>query len=251
MCDHEYTEEIQFDHRLLCGDSTKEEDMAKLMGGARADMVFTDPPYNIGFSYNQHKDKMTYEDYRDFCKKFYMLLDSDKIIITPGPQNMAVWYDILKVRDIGWIEEEVDEEKTYDEAVWYKKNSRSGGSCFYFRQCEPIIFYGKFKKKRTFDLFKFVRIIPKELTDVEKELGVENVPPGKPVMLVVEIIKSFSDDKETIKDVFMGTGTTLITCEKMGRKSYGMEMDTRYMDVIIQRYKNYCHKLIHKNGKAM
>jgi DNA modification methylase len=242
-------------HRVLCGDATKKEDVEKLMDRERADLVFTDPPYNIGFSYNLHKDKMKFDEYKQFCKSFFELLDCDKIIMTPGPKNLPIWYEIINIRDIGWlkIEDEINEEAEeiiYDEGVWVKKNTRSGASCFHFRVCEPIIFYGKFNKKRTFDWFDYKRVIKKELIDAVKvhNLTTKHAP-AKPVAFIVDLIKSFSEEGDLIKDVFLGSGTTLIACEKTNRICYGMELDPHYCDVIVERYCQYTgQRDIIKNG---
>jgi len=224
-------------HRLMCGDSTKIEDVEKLMNGQKADMVFTDPPYNIGFSYNQHQDKMKFDDYKEFCKRFYELLDCEKTVITPGPKNLPIWYEIINIKDIGWSKEEND--FIYDEGVWDKSNTRSGASCFYLRRCEPIIFVGKFDKKRNTDLFEYSRIINKELTNSQKESNVVNVAPGKPNKFVADIVNSFSKENDIIKDVFGGNGTTLIACEQLNRKCYMMELDPKYIDVIIKRWEQF------------
>jgi len=234
-------------HRILCGDATKKEDIEKLMNGEKADLVFTDPPYNIGFSYNQHKDKLKYDDYKNFCKRFFELLDCSKIIITPGPRNLGIWYEIMNVKDIGWAKEiieddEFEKDKIYDEGIWYKKNARSGASCFRLRLCEPIIFYGKFSKKRNYDIFEYTRIIKRELTEARKDAGAVTVAPGKPVKFMVDIIKSFSDRESIVKDVFLGNGTTLIACEKTKRTCYGLELDPLYCDVIIKRWEEYTNK---------
>jgi len=227
-------------HLIMAGDATKQEDIEKLMDGKKADMVFTDPPYNIGFSYNQHKDKMEYDDYKDFCKRFFDLLDSERIVISPGPRNTAIWYEIMSFRDIGWIVDDIEEDEMFfDEGIWLKENTRSGASCFHLRSCEPIIFYGKFKKKRTFDVFKFSRKIDSKLRKAREGLKEGMEAPVKPVALIVEILIKFGYEGEIVKDVFLGNGTTLIACEKTNRICYGMELDPRYIDVIIKRWEDY------------
>jgi site-specific DNA-methyltransferase (adenine-specific) len=238
-------------HRILCGDATKKDDVDKLMDGKKADMVFTDPPYNIGFSYNKHKDKMSFSDYSNFCKKWFELLDCERIVISPGPKNLPIWYDILKIKDIGWAVESVNEEEIfYDEAIWEKDNTRSGASCFHLRVCEPIIFYGKFNKKRNLDLFKFTRSIDNKLKLARKGIEKGKTAPVKPVALISEIITKFSEPNEIIKDIFQGNGTTLIASEKTGRICYGMELDPKYVDVVIQRYVDYTgNENIKLNGK--
>jgi len=229
------------DHRLLCGDATKKEDVCLLMGNKKADIAFADPPYNIGFSYNKHQDKMKYNDYKEFCERFFNLLPSESIIITPGPKNVGLWYDILKIRDIGWfrggeIKDLISNEPVYDEGLWLKRNSRSGASCFNIRQCEPILFYGKFKRKRNFDIFDYTKVYEKGLIDAQKSSDLKNYAPGKPVAFMVDIIKSFSDKSDLISDFFLGNGTTLIACEKVFRRCYGIEKDPLYVDVMVKRW---------------
>lgn len=237
-------------HRVMCGDATSKDDMERLMDGARADMVFTDPPYNIGFSYNKHNDKLKYEDYKSFCRRFFELLQCERVIITPGPKNLSVWHDILKIRDIGWTHETSNDAVEYDEAVWHKSNARSGASCFYFRTCEPIIFYGRFKKYRRTDFFSYARSIKQEKRDAEK--AVSHYAPGKPIALVTDIIKSFSEQGEIVLDAFLGSGSTLIACQNTNRICYGMEIDEKYCDVIVTRYCNHTgiNKII-RNGEEI
>lgn len=230
-------------HRIMCGDATDKKDVIKLMNGKRADMVFTDPPYNIGFSYNKYQDKMKYDDYKQFCKRFFDLLDCDKIIITPGPRNLAIWYEIMNFKDTGWILENIKEDEIFfDAGLWLKDNTRSGASCFHLRACEPIIFYGKFNKKRNLDVFEYSRSIDSKLLSAQENIKPTKVPPGKPVALIVDLLTSFSEIGEIIKDVFLGNGTTLIACEKTNRICYGMEIDKHYCDVIIKRWQDYTGK---------
>ncbi len=223
-------------HRLLCGDSTDSDAVAKLMDGEKADMVFTDPPYNIGFAYNKIDDKKTLNEYIEFCNRFLKNIKCEKIIITPGPKNLGVWYQIATIRDIAWWRDtsEYDaEDDVFELAVWYKKNTRSGASAFYLRQCEPIIFIGKFKEKRVYDFFDFKRIIPKEKTNAEK--GLKNIAPAKPVLFVAEFIKIWSNINDLLHEPFTGSGTTMVAAHQLNRRCFGMELDPKYCQVIIDR----------------
>jgi DNA modification methylase len=208
-------------HRVMCGDSTLKEDVDKLMGGKKADMVFTDPPYNIGFNYNKHKDKMDITEYQKFLVTTLSLITTDKIIITPGPRNIYLWYGIKEPTDIG---------------TWHKSNSRSGASCFHFRTSEPILFYGKFENKRNTDFFDYNRSIDAVLTASEN--GLEEVAPAKPIKLIADIINSYSKNRDLLQEPFLGSGTTLIACEQTNRICYGIEIDPIYIDVILRRYHN-------------
>jgi len=213
------------DHRLLCGDSTKSEDVERLMGGKKADMVFTDPPYNIGFKYEHYNDKKRNDEYLEFCRIWFNnIQDIKKIIITPGPRNLSIWYDIKEPRDTG---------------IWVKTNSRSGASLFHFRLCEPIIFYGDFKNKRNNDLFEYSRSIDSVKTESEKNNNVENVAPAKPVKLIMDLLQNYSKNNQIILDLFGGSGTTLIACEQLNRRCYMCEISEKYCGVILDRWANY------------
>lgn len=215
-------------HRVMCGDSTK--DLDKLINGSKIDLVLTDPPYNIGFSYNAVNDKKSWDEYFGLMNSIFESLSKYNLILTCGPQNLDIWYKIKKPNDIG---------------IWRKPNSRSGASAFHFRRCEPILFYGKFQK-RTDDYFEFSRENSKDLEAVENDNGVgrkyEKYSPFKPVNLWRELVASFSKNSNIILDAFLGTGTTVIACEQTNRICYGMELDPSYVDVIIQRWENHTGK---------
>jgi DNA modification methylase len=208
-------------HTLICGDNLDVEIPPKI------DLILTDPPYNIGFNYNVIDDKKSNNDYADFIKNWINRYHESKIIVTPGPKNLKIWHDVIIPNDVG---------------VWLKRNSRSGASAFHFRRCEPILFYGKFDK-RTDDVFDYTMENYSELSDIEYQKGVgESHAPAKPLKFWRELINCYTNEGDVILDTFMGTGTTLITCEQTNRICYGMELDPAYIDVIITRWENYTGK---------
>ncbi len=207
-------------HRLLCGDATKEEDVKRLMGGKKADMVFTDPPYNINYEYESYEDNKDIGEYKEFCKKFFKLLNENSkknIIITSGHQNLNIWYLLESPRGI---------------AIWVKKNSVNGGRVSHLTVWEPILFFGQFKRNsRANDLYE-VNLWH------QKDVGKSHTCP-KPITLIEDLIKSYSEIDDLWLDVFLGSGTTMIACEKLNRICYGMEIEPKYCDVIITRYANF------------
>ena len=207
-------------HRLLCGDSTSAEDVARLMGGAKEVSVLTDPPYNIGFKYNAIDDKMPKSEYKAFCEAFFKnIVDAGAkgIIITPGPRNEEFY------------------PKPKDRGIWVKRYATAGASVFHLRLCEPILFYGTFKEKRNTDLFEYSSGFTQELKDAQKKRGVlEEHAPAKPIALWSDLINMLSDG--VVLDLFSGNGTTLIACEQLGRTCYGMEISPQYCQVIIDRW---------------
>ena len=211
------------EHRLLCGDATKKEDVDLLMDGKKADMVFTDPPYGIGYDYNSHKDEVG-NKYLEFCDKWFNNIKDNKfIIITAGWKYNQYWIN-KNPRDIMY---------------WLQKNKRTGGTIFHFRKIEPIFIWGNPDSKYNFDFFE-------ETSDRIDGLRDKHTCP-KPVNLITEII---SVSKNIVLDVFLGSGTTLIACEKTNRKCYGMEIDPHYCDVIVKRWEEFSGKKAERVERA-
>ena len=213
-------------HRLLCGDATKKEDVERLLGGEKADMVFTDPPYNVGFNYTKTtNDKKTKDEFQQFCSTWWELAIgvTQNIILTPGPRNEHL-YPLPR-----------------DKGIWLKRYASAGASVFNLRCCEPILFYGDGYKKRNFDYFDYSSGFPKEMTEAQRASGVEDEhPPAKPMKLWLELL----DMKPSIitVDLFGGNGTTLIACEKLGRRCFMMEIDEHYCDIIRTRWEDFTGK---------
>jgi DNA modification methylase len=203
-------------HRLLCGDATDADAVERLMDGEKADMVFTDPPYNVGIDYTEKtNDSKTDGNYIQWSKDWFFLLKetvSENIAFTPGAFNLWFWYGIEKPK---WV------------AIWVKKNQQSRNGAGGFNAYEPILIYGKIK-------------IPFDVFDVpiaqQDDVGDHPVP--KLFNAWNKILDSICVGKIII-DPFLGSGTTLIACEKTSRICYGMEIDPHYCDVIIQRWENY------------
>jgi len=204
-------------HRIMCGDSTNVDDVEKLMDGKKADMVFTDPPYGIGFEYNEHED-VSGDEYLSFCDEWFnsiKTIQPDYISISTGWKYQKYWWG-KDPRDVMY---------------WLCRNKRTGGTAFHFRKIEPIFFWGKPFKKYDFDFLE-------QTTEIEKDLKGKHSCP-KPVSLIVSLIEKGVDYGKLVVDIFLGSGTTLIACEKTKRICYGMEIDPAYCDVIIKRYEEY------------
>lgn len=202
-------------HRLMCGDSTSIDSVEKLMNGEKADMVFTDPPYGIGFKYNSHQDTSG-DEYKDFCRDWFhnLKLMSDFIVISTGWAYNLFWY----------------QNEPKDTFYWICKNKRTGGSISHFRKVEPIFIWGKPANKYNFDFWE-------QTTQIEEDLKGKHTCP-KPVALIESII-SGGKNLGTILDIFGGSGTTMIAAEKTNRRCFMMELDPHYCDVIVARWEKY------------
>ena len=211
------------EHRVLCGDATNKGNVDALMGGQKADMVFTDPPY--GYSYesnhqNKHKMLMNDDVILDFlpvCKT--VMSDCSTIYICTSHQTIDKWKPLV---------ESVFE---YKNLIFWKKNNWSMGdlSGSFAGQHEIILFASIGKQKiigsRDTDIWEFNREPPKLH------------PTMKPVELIEYGMSKWQSGK--VLDPFLGSGSTLIACEKTNRKCYGMEIDPHYCDVIVKRWEEY------------
>ena len=228
---------IMGDHRLLCGDSTSKQDLDKLMSGELADMAFTDPPYNVDYG-NNAKDKMRGKDRRimndNLGDDFYQFLKdalANLLSVTKGACYIAMSSSELDTlqkafRDAGG--------KWSTFIVW-AKNTFTLGRSDYQRQYEPIL-YGWREGNDHFwcgardqgDVWFFNKPVKNDLH-----------PTMKPVELVERALRNSSKSRDIVIDLFGGSGSTLIACEKTGRAARLIELDPKYVDVIVRRWQDY------------
>ena len=221
------------EHRLLCGDSTDSDQVAKLMNGKKVDMVFTDPPYNIDYQGVKDKrdkianDKMSDEDFINFL---YNSLN----INTETFYVCCSWqYNHLFRRALELLNKPV---KSF--IVWNKVNPAQHLDK-YFKQHEIILYYGKFGGEKT---------LRGDVWEVKRERNTVH-PTMKPISLIEMALKD-NKDKNYIYDAFLGSGSTMVAAHQLKRKCYGMELDPKYCQVIIDRMLKLDSKLSIKiNGK--
>lgn len=242
------------EHRLLCGDSTDKKVVDKLMDGNKADMVFTDPPYNVAYGdstnprYTAHvsgkhkvikNDKQTDNNWIEFNKK---LVDIFKIYNigdlyvwgAPGPDGMR--QRLLFI----------DEGLHWSATIIWKKQRLVLAAGKYQRIYEPC-FYGWHKKSGFQADRKQI-----EVWEVDRPHISEFHPTMKPIKLCENGINNSSLVNNIILDLFGGSGSTLIACQKTSRKCFMMELDRHYCSVIIERYCKYTNEDdIIVNGKQV
>ncbi len=227
-------------HRLLCGDATVSADVQALMGGQLADMAFTDPPYNVDYG-NSAKDKLRGKDRRIMNDAlgdgFYQFLHDacqNLLAVTKGACYVCMSSSELHTLQKAWL----DAGGKWSTFVIWAKNAFTLGRADYQRQYEPIL-YGW---KQGSDHFWCGDRDQSDVWFYNKPRVNDLHPTMKPVELVERALKNSSKSRDTVIDLFGGSGTTLIACEKLSRHACLMELDPRYVDVIIQRWQDYSGK---------
>ena len=207
-------------HRLMCGDSTSIDSVDKLMDGNKADMVFTDPPYNVGFNGRSGKHDVIKNDALEEGEFDSFIGEICQIIKTVDPQVYYVW---CNWKFYAQLQGRLD----YKACIVWAKNVFGMGNG-YRHQHEFCLFNGKIDEaiKNESDLWS----IKKDSRYVH--------PTQKPVELSV---RAFGNHIRltNVLDLFGGSGSTLIGAEQTGRKSFVMELDPKYCDVIIKRWQDF------------
>lgn len=234
-------------HRLMCGDSTDPECVKKLMDGEKADLVFTDPPYNVNYaSKNKFLNKIdngnriqddiendNYDSDEEVCEKlwkpaFRNMRDNAKdycSIYVTMPQGGAHMMMMMEAASEGW--------KVKHELIWVKNNHVLGRTDYFYKH-EPIMFgwaeTHKFYGKGQFN---------KSVWEIDKPAKSDLHPTMKPIRLIENAILNSSAENDCVMDLFGGSGSTLIACEQLNRTCYMMEYEPHYIDVIIKRWEDF------------
>ena len=232
-------------HRVMCGDSTSEEDVKKLMGGGMADMVFTDPPWNVAYGTNIQKgnhqgnkartilnDKMTTDDFHDFMNKVFdrLINASKKGAPTYVVMSAQEWGNLmLSLKDAGYH---------WSSTIIWAKDRLVLSRKDYHTQYEPIWYGWQDGVPRLVEVEDRKQ---SDLWEIPRPSKSDDHPTMKPVELVERAINNSSRTGNLILDLFGGSGTTIIASEKSGRVCYSMELDPKYCDVIRRRWAEFAH----------
>ena len=263
-------------HRLMCGDSTDINDIDLLMGGCYADCVVTDPPYNMGYegaggtkdrkSKRIKNDKMKSDDFHRFLSSVFYAMDhamKDGAGLYCFYKELGEGVFLASLRDAGLRFKQI--------VVWVKNQLVIGGSD-YQNMFEPCIYgckgknvsvwNGKRKQRSVIESVDFMtdedlRKAIRELTeDVQTDIIRENKPlvndlhpTMKPIRLLARLVENSSNRDGVILDLFGGSGSTMIACEQLNRSCMMMELDERFVDVIINRWEQFTgRKAVLLNG---
>jgi DNA modification methylase len=231
-------------HRLMCGDSTSIDAVDNLMEFGKADMVFTDPPYNMDFTGGIHadgsksfnakhggikNDKMSKTEAKDFF---------DAINAVIYAYCVGAFYITFYRLGIGeyWKSLERTNLKVRSLIIWDKGNHTLSNSD-YMSKYEPI-FYGWTGDNHNF----YGGNNGMDIWDIKRTAKNDLHPTMKPVELIEKALEDASKPNNVVLDLFGGSGSTLIACEKLGRKARLMELDPKYCDVIVKRWEDFTGK---------
>ena len=238
-CGHtaEYDESEIHSHRLICGDSTDPAVIDRLMDGVKADMVFTDPPYNMsdnlsGFVSDDMKkrlDKIVDFEPSTIINTLFAI-DTKNYFIFTSKELVPKYFEIFK-------------EWGFNILVWCKDNPTPMTNNTFLPDVEYLLYFYQNGRiwNNGLDVSVYKKYYNSNKMEGRKEAG--NVHPTiKPIKIIADKVQICSNKNGIVVDLFGGSGSTLIACEQLNRKCYMCELDPHYCDVIISRWENFTGK---------
>jgi DNA modification methylase len=228
------------DHRLLCGDATQIEAVEKVLAGGLADMVFSDPPYNVNYGATMKdklrgkKRKIANDDLGNGFERFLRDACTNILAVTKGAIYICMSSSELHTLYRAFTESGGH----WSTFLIWAKNTFTMGRSDYQRQYEPIL-YGW---KEGADHYWCGARDQGDVWFVKKPIKNELHPTQKPVELIERAIRNSSQARDVVLDPFAGSGSTLVACEKTGRQARLIELEPKYCDVIIRRFEEFSGK---------
>ena len=221
-------------HRLMCGDSTNAETVARLMGGQKADLLLTDPPYNVAYE-GKTKDALKIKNDNLSSDAFFEFVVSAFSAGASAIKEGASYYVWFASREHCNFENALVKSglEVRQELIW-KKNSMVLGRQDYQWKHEPCL-YG-WKEGASHNWYN--DRCQTTILEFDRPVKNKDHPTMKPVALFAYQIQNSTKKGDIVLDLFGGSGTTIIACEQTGRLGFCMELDPKYCDVIIKRFEN-------------
>jgi len=232
------------EHRLLCGDSTDSDQVAKLMNGQKADMVFTDPPYNVAYEGGSKKrDAIANDKIDNFYQFLYDTYVNCYLVMRDGAPIYVAHSELERINftlaflDAGF--------KFSSLICWVKNNSTFSMNKDYKQKHEPIIYGWKQGGNHTW----LGGNCEDTVWEIKRPSKSELHPTMKPIELCERGIKNSSNQDAIVYEPFTGSGSTMVAAHQLKRKCYGIELDPKYCQVIVDRMRKLDPTLvIKKNG---
>ncbi len=239
------------EHRLMCGDSTKAEDVERLMGGEKADMVFTDPPYGINIKNTKGAIRGD-GDLAVFSLSIQLIKD-----VLSDSAHVYIYFGIQKLKEcITLLTEQFNQTNLLIQRVTHENKPSPSGM---FKNNYEVCFFSNIGGRKFNE--GVLNVSSTTLNDTRytgngklktycalseikcTEHNLKSIHPTQKTVAICEFYQKVSTKKnELVLDLFLGSGSTLIACEKTNRKCYGMELDEHYCDVIISRWEQFTGK---------
>jgi len=253
--DYEIPDEIQTDivigdlfeigeHRLLCGDSTMVDQVEKLMNGNKADMVFTDPPYNVAYEGGSKKrDPIANDKIDNFYKFLYDTYVNSYLVMRDGSPIYVAHSELERINfTLAFLDAGL---KFSSIIIWVKNNSSFSMNKDYKQKHEPIIYGWKQGGNHTWAGGSCEDTV----WEIKRPSKSELHPTMKPIELCEKAIKNSSNQNAIVYEPFAGSGSTMVASHQLKRKCYGMELDPKYCQVIIDRMRKLDPDLkVKRNG---
>ena len=230
-------------HRIMCGDSTRIDQAKTLMGGGMADMVFTDPPYNVAYEGRGdndlgiiRNDNMTDAQFEQFLRDVFSTYWACMKALAP---IYVCHPDSSTAPKLAFETTFAERFKKSSTIIWAKQSAGMGWQD-YRAQHEPILYGWKDGKGKHYYCGDRAKTT---LWQIGRDAQASYVhPTQKPVDLPAEAIKNSSKAGDVVLDLFGGSGSTLMACEQTGRVNRSMELDAKYCDVIVRRWQQFTGK---------
>ena len=221
-------------HRLMCGDSTSVEDVKKLMNDIKADLFITDPPYNVDYEGGSQErlkilnDNMDSNSFRQFLKDAFY---SASTVMKDGAV-FYIWHSDSEGYNFrgACLDNDLQVRQCL---IWYKNSLVIGRQDYQWKH-EPCLYGWKKGSHKWYADRKQTTVL-----EFDRPTKSELHPTMKPVDLIGYQIKNSSKENDIVLDLFGGSGSTLIACEQLNRNCYMMELDPKYIDVIIDRWEQF------------
>jgi DNA modification methylase len=247
---------IMGQHRLCCGDCTDSKDLGRLMEKEKADMIFTDPPYNVNYedTFGRKILNDNIKDLNGFLATIY------RHLFAIAGDRTAAYVCYAEVNVIPFLTCATEAKWEYRNTLIWLKDVPAMNFGHYTWKYEPILylakgapkFYGTKNHANVFDVPSFNSFAGRK-DDQGNRVNRSLHPNQKPVELITKALVNSSKRDQIVADLFGGSGSTLIACEKSGRQAQLMELDPIYCDVIVKRWENYTGnkaRRIHAGKKA-
>ena len=262
------------EHRLLCGDCTQSEDVERVLDGKTADVMVTDPPYNVDYGStvagkNKSKtrdgstianDNLSDDEFYQFLSAFYKA--AEKVLKKGAP--IYIFHSTKET--VNFTRAMTDAGFKYSQTLIWLKNHFTLGRQDYQWKHEPIL-YGwkegaghyfiddrtistvlegvtenlrKMNKAELIDLIEKILGLPNTVIEDNKPSKSPDHPTMKPITLCAKLIYNSSHEGDTVYEPFGGSGSTLIASEQLNRKCRAIELEPKYCDVIVRRYRELC-----------